>query len=427
VTAPLSQRAEPSPSTPRFGICFVSEELAPESGNGGIGTYVDVAARGLTAMGYRVHVVARGWGRDRIVDVEGVQVHRLTVGEPTWRRGSRFVTTRLAETRDILGWNRRVASRVRQLQATGQIDVVECPEYRAQCVLYALRATRLPVVVRLHTPAYLCRELDHTTPAGGASDSALSEHAERWLARRAALVTSPSIDLANRVAARWRLDQARVEVVPNPVDDQQFRPSSADGQSQASIVYVGRIERRKGVETLVAALPAVLRQFPDVRVTFVGGDHGSGPGGRSMTEHLQAALRRAGIADAVEFGGAVERPRLPSVYGRAAICVVPSQYENFPYTCLEAMASGCAVVASAVGGIPEIVTDGHDGLLVPPGEPAALAAALARLLAAPDARHAMAAQARHTVVRRFSPSAVCARAASLYGQACRAGARGRAR
>src|SRR5207245_2588320 len=109
---------------------------------------------------------------------------------------------------------------------------------------------------------------------------------------------------------------------------------------------------------------------PQARVRFVGQDHPSGPGGASMSDHLRRRLRDAGVPDAaVEFRGAVARTALPAVYRSAAVCVVPSLYENFPYTCLEAMASGCAVVASAAGGIPEIVTHEVDGLLVPPDRP----------------------------------------------------------
>src|SRR4029450_7410350 len=101
-----------------------------------------------------------------------------------------------------------------------------------------------------------------------------------------------------------------------------------------------------------------------------------------MTEHLQRKCRALAIPDdAVRFVGRVERATLPEVYRSAAICVIPSLYENLPYPCLEPLASGCAVLASEAGGIPEIVTTEVDGLLVPPGNASALAAALGRLFA----------------------------------------------
>jgi glycosyltransferase involved in cell wall biosynthesis len=178
---------------------------------------------------------------------------------------------------------------------------------------------------------------------------------------------------------------------------------------------VGRLERRKGVEVLMEALPAVLGAVPETRVRLIGRDHRSGPGGAWMSGHLRELLREAGVPEqAVEFGGPVERTVLPETYRAAGICVVPSLYENFPYTCLEAMAAGCAVVASAVGGIPEIITDQVEGLLVPPGDPGSLASAILRLLRDPALRTQLGRQARAAVHRRFSRGVVCRQTADLY-------------
>jgi glycosyltransferase involved in cell wall biosynthesis len=93
---------------------------------------------------------------------------------------------------------------------------------------------------------------------------------------------------------------------------------------------------------------------------------------------------------------------------------VPSLYENFPYTCLEAMACGCAVIASAVGGIPEIITNEVDGVLVPPGSPEALAGAILRLLSDPMLRRRLGERARATISARFNREAICAQTVQAY-------------
>jgi glycosyltransferase involved in cell wall biosynthesis len=111
-----------------------------------------------------------------------------------------------------------------------------------------------------------------------------------------------------------------------------------------------------------------------------------------MTEHLRSRLKGLGLSPhAIEFPGPADRTALPAVYAGAAVVVIPSLWENFPYTGLEAMAAGRAVGASAVGGIPEIITHEADGLLVPAGSPEAL-----------------------TVIERFAPEPVCGATLRAY-------------
>lgn len=134
-----------------------------------------------------------------------------------------------------------------------------------------------------------------------------------------------------------------------------------------------------------------------------------------MKAHLKARLAAMGVPDeVVEFSGPKDRAELPAIYRWAGVCVVPSLYENFPYTCLEAMACGAAVVATRVGGIPEIVTDQADGVLVRPNDPEALAGAVVRILRDTNTRERLRHEARQTVLRRFSCRAVCGQMAVLY-------------
>jgi glycogen(starch) synthase len=284
-------------------------------------------------------------------------------------------------------------------------------------LLTALGGLRVPMVVRLHSPAYLLHRINGVGAGWGRLDTALSERVERWLARRATLITSPSRTLAVDVARDWRLDPAAIRVIPNPVDADVFANADATVRDERTVLYVGRIEHRKGVQTLIDAIPAIRAACPAVRLSLVGQDHPSGPHGSSMREHLQKRLAATRVPDgAVEFTGALDRKALPALYRQARVCVVPSLYENFPYSCLEAMASGCAVIAAAAGGIPEIITDGLDGILVRPGDPAALAAALSGVLTSPSRARRLGAQARATVRARFDRVAVSAETARAYAR-----------
>jgi glycosyltransferase involved in cell wall biosynthesis len=136
-----------------------------------------------------------------------------------------------------------------------------------------------------------------------------------------------------------------------------------------------------------------------------------------MKAHLRQQLKLGGATDeSVSFVSQVDRSALPKIYGSSQICAIPSLYENFPYTCLEAMACGCAVVASRVGGIPEIVEDEVNGLLVPPNDRAALSAAIIRLLRAPALRQQLGAEARRSIEQKFSRRVVCAQIANAYAE-----------
>jgi glycosyltransferase involved in cell wall biosynthesis len=321
---------------------------------------------------------------------------------------------KFAETRQVVWWNVVVSRALARICERERIDVVETPEYHAQGLLATLRQYRLPMIVRLHTPAFVCRELNGKAIGSTAWDTFASEKLEWWLAKRAAVVTSPSRQMAESVAGPWRMGVELIEVVPNPVDDDLFAPGARDG-GEAVLLFVGRLERRKGVDTIARALPEIINKHPKARMQFVGNDHPSAPDGGSMQAWVRAYLREQGVGeDRVEFVGPVDRERLPAMYQRAAVCLVPSRYESFGYTCVEAMSCGCATVATRAGALAEIVTDERDGLLVEPDDAAALAQAVTRLLDDRALREGLGRAARETVVARFSRPAVCQQMVDVY-------------
>src|SRR5262249_20388879 len=129
----------------------------------------------------------------------------------------------------------------------------------------------------------------------------------------------------------------------------------------------------KGADVLLRAVPLVRRHVPDAAFLFVGPKP---PAGETCPE-------------GVRYVPFLPKEQLLRYYREAALCVVPSLWDNSPNTVYEAMAAGRAVVASRVGGIPELVADGETGLLVPPGDAEQLAAAIVRLLADAGLRQAM--------------------------------------
>jgi glycogen synthase len=392
--------------------CLVTEE---QEGWGGIGTYTAVMARGLRGLGHRVHVIMRDWERDDVAQRDGLIVHRLTVAEPSWRVGTRHLSEHLYGAREALLWSLRVRRRVRAIALRDGLDVVEVPDYRGAGALLSLGRREPALVIRLHTPTFL------TAAANAQTDAVIDRRAveclERLAVSRADLLSAPSAAVSAAVAQRWSDCTGLTELIANPIDEERFAPSSisASDRRQTTVLYVGRLERVKGVDVLVSAMPWLTAEHPQVRVQLVGEDDPAGHQGASMAAHLRELARALGVNDqALQISGAVRRQQLPALLRAAAVCVAPSRWENFPYSCLEAMSCGCPVVASTAGGLSELITDGVDGLLVKPGDPRELAAAICRVLADRAFAEALGAAARKTVERSYGQRAVAVRTADIY-------------
>jgi glycosyltransferase involved in cell wall biosynthesis len=188
--------------------------------------------------------------------------------------------------------------------------------------------------------------------------------------RRARYVFCPSSYL-REIALGWGLDPSRVSVLPNPAPALPELPSRDELRSGfefggKTLVFAGRLGPQKALAVALQALVDV----PDVTLAVAG----DGPE-RSALERRVGEL---GLDGRVSFLGSVPRAQVLRLFRAADAAVLPSAWENFPHTVVEALAVGCPVIASAVGGVPEVVRDGENGLLVPPGDPAALTAAIER-------------------------------------------------
>ncbi len=217
----------------------------------------------------------------------------------------------------------------------------------------------------------------------------------------------PSRLLADGAAAAWRLPPAKVTVIPNPVvppptGPPRLRPLLGLPPKAPLAAVVGRLHDEKGVDVLLRAwamLPAGGRPWLAVI--------GDGPR-RHRLEALAAGL---GLPE-VRFLGWV--PRAGECLGEADALLLPSRSEGLPNVVLEAQAAGVPVAATRVGGVPELVEDGVTGLLVPPEDPAALAAAVRSLFGRPDAALEMARRAFRRAEEAFAPEAVLTAYHDLY-------------
>jgi glycosyltransferase involved in cell wall biosynthesis len=241
---------------------------------------------------------------------------------------------------------------------------------------------------------------------------------EGRVARGAVLNTCASRALADVVAARFGIPRDRIRIVPNAVDHDLFTPAPSGGRRPPTVLYVGKVAPLKGAADLAEAIPRILRRVPDARVVLAGSDH---PGTRldSTRAEILATLRAAGAASRVTFLAPMARSDLVRVYQAADVCVLPTLWDNFPNTCLEAMACGVPVVATAVGGLPEIIRDGDDGVLVPPHDPARIADATVGLLLDGARRRVMGEAARRRILTAYTMGTIASQTAEVYEDARR--------
>ncbi|MDR7554844.1 MAG: glycosyltransferase family 4 protein [Armatimonadota bacterium] len=207
-------------------------------------------------------------------------------------------------------------------------------------------------------------------------------------ARTVDAFVSPSRFLRDKLA-EFGMDVRRVRHIPNFVDVDAFSPRY--GPSDGYVVYVGRVTFDKGVGVLVQAMA----DLPQLMAYVVGDGDARGP--------LQEQCARKGIRN-VRFLGPRPHRELPALVGGAAVVVLPSLlYDNCPLVVLEAFAMGKPVIGSRLGGIPELIADGDDGMLVAAGDPAALRDAIAWLMARPQTIEAMGRNGRAKVERLYGP------------------------
>ena len=181
-------------------------------------------------------------------------------------------------------------------------------------------------------------------------------------------------------------------------------------------MFVGRVTAFKGVFVLSKAIPRVLEAYPNTHFIFVGSDNSNPKGGGSTIEALKASLSES-ARNNVTFTGHVKLEEVSHYYQRAAVCVFPSLFENFPYTCLEAMSYGKAIVGSSNGGMADLLDNEGCGLLYTPPDENELAQKIMRLLEDKTLRHQLGAKARVRVLEQFSSERVMNLTEAFYRQA----------
>jgi len=209
-----------------------------------------------------------------------------------------------------------------------------------------------------------------------------------------------------------KIEKEKINVVYNGVDTKIFSPPNKKEvetkYSRHTVLYVGRMVSKKGIHILVKAMPEVLRVFPETRFLFVGSGN---------IPLYKEAIRKMGIPEKnCSFLGHMGYFERPKIVREATVFVNPSFFENCSLSVLEAMSCGSAVVASNVGGNPEIIETGKNGLLVPAFDDKSLAKSIISLLENENLNKEIGREARRTVERSFSSTTFAEETYNIYQQ-----------
>jgi alpha-maltose-1-phosphate synthase len=378
----------------RLRVALLTREYPPEV-YGGAGVHVDYLSREL---GRLLDLTVHCQGADR----SGAVAHQ------PWDR--------------LVGANqalRIISADLSMTAAAAGADVVHSHTWYANLAGHlAALLYGVPHVVTMHSLEPL-RPWKAEQLGGG---YALSSWCERVAVESAAAVVAVSEAMRADVIATYPdVPAERIRVIHNGVDTAEYAPDTGTDvlerygvdPRRPSVVYVGRIARQKGLPVLLKA--AVHLDQTAQLVLCVG---------YPETDELAAEVAQLAADLQAARSGVIWLSRIPDreviqLMTHATVFACPSLYEPLGIVNLEAMACGTAVVASRVGGIPEVVTDGETGLLVPPGDPAALADALNVLVHDPDLAAAMGSRGRRRALADFGWAAVAARTAALYAELVR--------
>ena len=386
-------------------VCLLSQAYPPEKFDG-VGRSTQLLARGLAELGHEVHVITRGQAEQTITS-EGTQVHKVVL------RLNRYARYRhLAATHATLNYSHAVFDKVRQLQRRHDIQLVDSPLWQVEG-LVAERSGLLPVVVRPVTAIRQIAELQNNRDP----DRRMLGDLEQALLARASFLAANSQATVKALTTVYQIPlSVPHEVLPYgiaPVPDAEVRlydcsrPDPAGGHDQRplDVLFLGRLEKRKGIIDLLAAIPQVVAVAPYVRFTIAGADNSLSDGFQARTGQTYPAWfahQHPDMAPYVQFLGGVSDEQLNQLYQACDLFVAPSLYESFGLIYLEAMNYGKPVIGCRAGGIPEVVEDGVTGILVEPEAPQALAEAILRLVRGPELLHTMGQAGRRRLLDRFT-------------------------
>jgi glycosyltransferase involved in cell wall biosynthesis len=372
----------------------------------GIITYVHWIRPALEALGHRVSIITGEMG----TGANDGKVHLAR--QRLWKPVARLLTPKKPSPEEIVfGASRVIAAEMLRVHHRNHIDVIDMEESFGWNADVGQR-TGIPVLVRLHGPAFLSHSEEELNTDFGRRRI----EREGEALRRAQMIVSPCQKTLSQTIERYQISNPEMHHIVNPMsmdeDTPLWRMSDCD---RNSILFVGRFDWRKGADVVLQAFRSALRQRPQLRLIFVGPDTGlPSANGKIHFEQYREQIFPPELRDRVEYRGRMPNRDIAYLRVQCMATVIPSRWENPGYTLLEAMFQGCPVVCTDAGGCPEDVVHEITGRLARSGNPESFAAEILAVVNDPAGAERLGQAARRFVLDCHAPSAVATASVRLY-------------
>lgn len=391
-------------SNDKLKIALLSQEFSKNC-NGGVCRYTYDLAHALAEFGNEVHVVTKSKNDREYMDNK-VFVHEISPENISFLdipKGFNISKKNLSHTYSA---SMKLLGLIEQFG----IQIVEAPLWDAEGFVFSL-IKPIPLVIRLETPLFKVAEIQQWPIT---KDLRFANWMEGEAVRRADRAIAISKDIGSLIGRHHNILNEHIELCPLGIelpDENQLSVNPKD--NNLNILFVGRLEKRKGIETLFKAIPVVLDKLQDTQFYIVGKDTDLAPDGGSYKQYLLKNLDKKYHGN-VKFIGYVNDTELKNYYKNCDLFVAPSLYESFGLIFLEAMAWGKPVIGCKIGGVPEIVEDGKDGILIQPDNENALAGAIIKLINEEETRIKMGMDGRRKIEHILSIKNFAERTYNIY-------------
>ena len=381
-------------------IAFISHEFPPDTGKGGIGTYVSQVASAMAEQKNEVHVFAGSNNRNGSESSNGYMVHRIQSAN-----GNDF---REKVLKVFSAENEKVP-----------FDIMESPEINGNAWEIKKKFPSIPLVVRLHAPDHLVESLKKTYLPFLAKLRFVLGSVRRFkfdlgywrpydksvdrdyrFIQLADHITAPSQAMRNWAVINWQIVPDKITVIPNIFSPSQdlLNIPIAEKTKYKRIVFFGRLNVLKGLVNATKAMKKILKKYPDWHFRVIG-DDGPGPNNNvTMRNWMKMQLKE--VIKQVEFMNGIDYEDLPAAISDAEIVLLPSLFESFSYTCTEAMAAGIAVVGSNNAGMADLIENNKSGIMVNPYHYKEIVEALKKLIMDNQFRYRLSINARKSIMEK---------------------------
>jgi len=394
-------------------IAFLSLDYPSAAGSGGVGISVRTLALELVQKGHRVSVVSIQTGKAEKISFtdEGIHIRLFRQGQLHW------YLYRIPLAGPCLGLAVRELERswsgyqlLKQIHSKNRIDVIELTE---QGGFFTVLFKFCRVVMRLHGEKYtIFRNMPCFTMPFRVH---LSRLLQRFAIRHSDDLAAPSRAHAAEIADEIHLSRAGIHIIPHLLSFPDGKTDTADlpeyiDSSRPFFLFAGRLERSKGILTLLEAAGAVTADIPRFRFVFAGGGHPGLP-----RSEIDRVVQEKHLEKAVIFLGHVERRMLFSLYSRAWCCIFPSYYESFGMAALESLLMhGCPALVSRTGLFKEIYSPDMERMVFSPGAAGELAAGIRDVVDNRTAFMKMARNIKKAYLAEYRPDELLQKNLSLY-------------